>query len=207
MSFAYIVYSAVNLGGSMFWNNKKKKAVQAKVFWLAMGNMWIAEHDRTYEGIILTSGTSILKESKDYVTGKFLWRTVAASFAVCGAGLQGDILENEEVFGEFQQTMQLLAVMGTNALRLSIPDDLDFSDIDEIIELDVSLMEPVVGKPQQILEAVTPFLSGSDDSLETLIEIYFECFSFVITEDSKEQYTERASLLFQHARQQISRHV
>jgi len=191
----------------MFWNNKKKKAEQAKVFWLTMGNMYIAEHDRTYEGTILESGTSVLKESKDYVEGKFLWRTVAASFAVCGAGLQGDILENEDIFGEFQQTMQLLAVMGTNALRISVPNDLDFSDIDEITELDVSLMEPVIGKPQQILKAVTPFLSGNDDSLEELIEIYLECFSCVVTEDSKTQYTERARLLFQHARQQISRHV
>jgi hypothetical protein len=191
----------------MFWNSKKKKAEQAKVFWLAMGNSWIAEHDRTYEGTILESGTSALKESKNYVEGKFLWRTVAASFAVCGAGLQGDILENEEIFDDFQKTMQLLAVMGTNALRLSIPNDLDYSEMEEVIELDVSLMEPVIGKPQQILEAVTPFLSGNDASLEKLIEIYLECFSSVITEDSKEQYTKRASLIFQHARQGILTHI
>ena len=192
---------------NMFWNNKKKKALAAKIYWLAMGNMWIAEHDKTYDGTIDTADIDVAKDTTDYVMGKFLWRTMAASFAVCGAGLQGDILENEEAFGEFQQTMQLLAVMGTKALRISIPNDLDFSDIDEITELDVSLMEPVVGKPQEILEAVTPFLSGNDSSLEKLIEIYLECFSCVVTQDSKEQYAERAKNIFQSARHQISRHV
>ena len=84
---------------NMFWNNKKKKALAAKIYWLAMGNMWIAEHDKTYDGTIDTADIDVAKDTTDYVMGKFLWRTMAASFALCGAGLQGDILENEEAFG------------------------------------------------------------------------------------------------------------
>lgn len=191
----------------MFWSSKGKKAEKAKIFWLAMGNMWIAEHDRTYEGTISESDVSVRKQSKDYVQGRFLWRTVGASFAVCGAGLQGDILENENVFDEFQQTMQLLAVMGTTALKISLPNDFDFNDMDNVTELDVGLMEPVVGKPQQILEAVTPFLAGNDNLLDELVEIYLECFSCAVTQASKEQYIERARNIFQSARHQISRHI
>lgn len=191
----------------MFWNNKKKKAKQAKVYWLAMGNSFIAEHDRTYLGTIQSSKKTVSEETAEYVVGRFLWRTVGANFAVCGAGLQGDILEDESVFDEFQQTMQLLAVMGTNALRMSIPNQLDFSSMDEVTELDVSLMEPVVGKPQEILAAITPFFAGDDSALEKLIDIYLECFSFVITKATKEQYAERAKNIFQIARHQISRHI
>jgi hypothetical protein len=191
----------------MFWNNKKKKAISAKIYWLVMGNMFIAEHDKTYDNTIGITGIDVAKDTTDYVRGKFLWRTVAASFAICGAGLQGDILENEETFVEFQQTMDLLAVMGTNALRMSVPNDVDFSDIDEITMLDINLMEPMVGKSEEILEAVTQFFVGNDSSLDKLTEVYLECFSCVVTEDSKEQYTERAKNIFQSARHQISRHI
>jgi len=190
----------------MFWTSKKKKAQKAKIFWIAMANMFISEHDRTYDGTLKGEGKSL--KGKSYHQGKYLYRMIATNLAIATAGLSGDILGDEQEFEEFQQVVKMLAVEGTEVLENKYTRAFDYSEMDQIHPIELDLLKGVDGQEmgQSLMNYLPVFLSGNDDALPSLVELYLKCFKPVLGEDLPEIMQVRAAGIFRSARQSMSQH-
>jgi hypothetical protein len=177
-------------------------AQDAKMYWIAMANEYIYEHDRAYDEIIKGQSNQVKPESKEYLQGKFRFRMIASNFAIVGAGIQGDVLKDETIWSDLQKVIKVFAIEGTQFLEIVLPDQFDYSEMNYFPPINVDVLVSIGGAEmgESLLGAVTRYFSGDDAQLPLLVDLYLSCFQPVLGDDLPEVFEIRAKLMFQKAR-------
>jgi hypothetical protein len=180
-------------------------AQDAKMYWIAMANEYIYEHDRAYDEIIKGQSNQVKPESKEYLQGKFRFRMIASNFAIVGAGIQGDVLKDETIWSDLQKVIKVFAIEGTQFLEIVLPDQFDYSEMNYFPPINVDVLVSIGGAEmgESLLGAVTRYFSGDDAQLPLLVDLYLSCFQPVLGDDLPEVFEIRAKLMFQKARASI----
>ena len=196
-------------GRGMFFGGKKKKATQAMIYWSALANFYVSEHDRTFDGVLEAEGFEADKNSENYVQGKYLYRMIATNMALVGAGMEGKVTLDESVFDAFQTVLKMLAIEGTSTLEKFFSEELDVSELDQVSVLDKDKLidNEVKNHEDGLLRGMVQYFAGNELAIGELIPIYVACFEPLLGEKGEGDYASRALGLFQSARAGVLKQI
>ena len=196
-------------GDGMFFGGKKRKATQAMVYWSALANFYISEHDRTFDGVLSAEGCEADEDSESYVQGKYLYRMIATNMALVGAGMEGKVTLDESVFDAFQTVLKLLAVEGTSTLSKFFSEELNVAELDQVGALDKDKLidNEVKNHEEGLLGGLVQYFAGNELAISELIPVYVACFEPLLGEKGEGDYAGRAIGLFQSARAGVLKQI
>ena len=177
----------------------------AKIYWIAMANEYIYEHDRAYDEIINGQSNQVKSESKEYLQGKYRFRMIASNIAIVGAGIQGDVLEDETSWSDLNKIIKVFAIEGTQFLEIVMPNQFDYSEMNYFPPINADVLVGIGGAEmgESLFGAVVRYFNGDDAQLPLLVDLYLSCFQPVLGDDLPEVFEIRAKLMFQKARASI----
>ena len=192
----------------MFSNSKDK--IKSK--WGALGCKYMAEHDRVYDVLVSRKLSSVDKESSNYLSGKFLFRSFATSFIQVGIILENKRNQsglNQSDFDEVHEMLSMMSMEGTN-------DIFAVFETEHSIKLDkipLDKLGPLHGRGAEFMDetvrAFAVYFSQTDinDVSDELVKLYCEALKHCIKDLDEKSMVPQAMATFSGARKAITNQI
>ena len=170
---------------------------------------FIAENDRVYENIVLADNPEVDPFSEEYLAGRYLFRTFGANAAIAAAALKSGM--DDEDFDELQNSLKLACISGHKYLpKTRVLKKMERHESFNIPEIPLpKLLTGGLGTDfmDQTLNSLSLYLSGKEEALEHLAELYIKALSYPINNLDKGRRYFYAKGMFAGLRSTIAKNM
>jgi len=187
----------------MFSNSKDK--IKSK--WGALGCQYMAEHDRVYDILVSRKLSSVDKESSNYLSGKFLFRSFATSFIQVGIILEKKL--NQSDLDEVHEMLSMMSMEGTNDIFAVFETEHSI----KLGKIPLDKLGPLHGRGAEFMDetvrAFAVYFSQTDIAYvsDELVKLYCEALKHCIKDLDEKSMVPQAMATFSGARKAITNQI